>query len=414
MSIELISIGNEVLAGYTLNSNAAYIGQQLLSEGYRVLRNTVLPDSTNLLRQGISEAIHRSRLVIATGGLGPTCDDLTREIAAELFDSDFQYSKELADELKKRYGNFPTLDNQALIPSKAIILKNAYGTASGLIFNASFNSKPTTLILLPGVPAEMKGMLPQVLDYIKSNRLIPTKHYSKQIHFHGLSEAAVDPLLRQLIKQYPAVEFGIYPSQGLLSVLLMLESGNEALALAQLEEPYRTITSQFSANVFETTSGKLEEAVHKLFVNAGITLCAAESCTGGTFSSRLTALAGSSQYFMGSIVAYSNELKIRLLGVSEQLIQEKGAVSEEVVKEMLSGIMKVTNCDYGVAVTGIAGPTGGTSEKPIGTVWCAVGKKGEVPYAWKLQAHGNREMVIDRSVNALLSELLKKTRGAIS
>lgn len=407
MEIEIIAIGNEVLAGFTVNTNAAYISQGLLSICLPVARHSVLPDDPVMLKQGLREALNRSQLVITTGGLGPTCDDITRQIAAELFNSDFRYDNDLADDLKQRYGELSTIRDQATVPDKANLLKNNSGTAPGIIFQDSNN----TLILLPGVPSEMKQMFTeQVLPYLQKTFNNKVKCYSKQIHLFNTAEASVDPLLRQLKNSYPMIEFGIYPGQCLLSIYLIVYANSEVEANKLLEPSFQTIAGKFAAFRFEAPLGKIEYAVHETFIQRKLTLSAAESCTGGFFSSRLTALPGCSEYFLGSVIAYSDFLKMTLLDVPEDLLIEKGAVSSEVAAQMLEGLFSKVGSDFGVAVTGIAGPSGGTQEKPVGTVWCAVGQRKSTPFIWKLQCHGNREMIINQSTNALFAKLLTLVR----
>lgn len=407
MEIEIIAIGNEILSGFITNSNAAFIGQQLLNAGLRTTRHSVLPDDPVRLRQGLIEALSRSQLVITTGGLGSTCDDNSREIAAEIFQSDFRFDDSISDDLIKRYGpDFPTIKNQSTVPSKAIILRNAVGTAPGFIFR---NSK-STLIMLPGIPEEMKTMWQNgALPFIRENFAKTKKNYIKRLHLFDTSEAVVDKEIRPLIEKHPNVEFGIYPGFGALSVQFSAFADNEAEALKLIDPPFNAIKTHFAQVLFEAPSGKIEEAVHLHFVRKGYTLSAAESCTGGRLASMLTAIPGASQYFLGSIVAYSNSFKTDFLGVPDELLQEKGAVSEDVVREMLSGLLQRTKSDFGVAITGIAGPDGGTPEKPVGTVWCAVGHRSGIVQAWMFKARGNREMVINRSVNVVLSRLLQLT-----
>lgn len=403
MDIEIVAIGNEILSGFIVNSNASYISQELLKAGYQVSRHSVLPDSAVRLRQGLKEALERNQLVITTGGLGPTCDDITRSVAAELFQSDFQYNEQLGEELRRRYPNcLETLENQATVPTKAKLLKNEAGTAPGFIFN----SANSTLVLLPGIPAEMKAMFPQVLAHLSEHLPIAAQSYCKRLNLFNVTEASADPILRKLQDKFSTINFGIYPAQGILGIHLTILSRDKTAALSQLELAYKAITSEFPGLLFESGSRKIEEALHQRFIEKKLTLSAAESCTGGSFSARLTQLPGASHYFIGSIVSYSNEMKSHWLGVSEQLLKEKGAVSAEVVTQMLKGLLAQTRTDYGVAVSGIAGPEGGTADKPVGTIWCAVGKRGEEPRVWKLQAYGTREMIIERSVNALIAELL--------
>ena len=401
MDIEIVAIGNELLSGYTANTNAAYISNELLKAGYPVKRHTVLPDDEAILRQGLREALARSRVVITTGGLGPTVDDLTRPIAAELFGSDFYLNEEVAEELKKRYGNISvSLEQQATVPKKALILKNPVGTAPGLIFH----TESATLICLPGIPNEMKVMLSsQVIEFLHSQFPLKVKHCRRSLNLFNISESLVDPTLRKVKSKFPNIELGIYPSSGVLNIEIVSLNGKAAEA----DSAYQEIALTFASNFFESPNGRIEEAVHEALIRRKKTLSVAESCTGGALAASLTRLAGASEYFIGSFVVYSNLLKTSVLEVPEQMLKDKGAVSQEVAKAMVLGLLKKTGSDYGAAVTGIAGPTGGTPEKPVGTVWIAVAKKGGEPNAIKLHCFGNRVMIIDRSVNAVLSELYK-------
>lgn len=405
MKIEIVAIGNELLSGFVINTNAAFISEGLLKEGLKTQRHTVLPDDAETLRKGLEDALERSDLVICTGGLGPTCDDITRNVAAGIFQSGFRYDEETASELKRRYGDYLiSVDDQSTVPSKALLLKNNVGTAPGMVFQQ--NGK--TLILLPGVPPEMKAMwVDQVVPYMRSQFPALERIFNKRLSLMGLRESTVDIVLRELLQKHPNVEFGIYPGQMVLGVNISTIDKDPASAMKRLETSFEVLMEKFGENVYDSPSGKIEEAVHHRFLKDKATLAVAESCTGGSVAAHLTKLPGSSQYFLGSIVAYSNAAKTQLLGVPELLLAEKGAVSEEVVRSMLNGVFSKTPCDYGIAVSGIAGPSGGTLEKPVGTVWLGVGRRDSEPRLWQLRAYGNREMVIQRSVNILLGGLLK-------
>jgi nicotinamide-nucleotide amidase len=410
MEIEIIAIGNELLSGNITNTNAAFISQELLKEGWRVNRQTVLPDDPERLRAGVEEALNRNRLIITTGGLGPTCDDLSRAVVADLFQSDFHYDESLGNDLISRYGNLPNVIDQATVPSKAQILQNPVGTAPGLIFV----EYGVTLIMLPGVPIEMKTLWSlHVMPYIREHFGQVRKYFFRKLNLIGIIEPVADKVLRELSQIYPNVEYGIYPSQGTLSIHLTAQTENQAAADELIAPAFETIKERFSSYLFEATSGKIEEAIHDHFIQNGLTLSIAESCTGGNLSARLTALPGSSQYFLGSVVSYSNQLKSDLLGVPDSLLKEKGAVSEEVVNAMLKGILESTGSDYGIALTGIAGPTGGTLEKPVGTVWCAVGSKSGERQSWLLRIKGNREMIIERSIISALGKLLEQVNKKV-
>jgi nicotinamide-nucleotide amidase len=394
--IEIIAIGNEILLGQTLNTNVHFLSQQLKSLGYVVSRHTTLPDEPDPIREELSEALKRSSLVITTGGLGPTCDDLTRQIAAELFHSDFRYDESIAEDLRRRYGdNLRSLKDQATVPTKAEVLFNRVGTAPGLIFEKK-------LILLPGVPQEMQALfLEQVVPFLQRHHPAPQRAMTT-LHFCLLIENQLDPILRELRQKHTEVSVGIYPGYGTVTIHLF---GPTSKSL----QPFLTaLQEQFGTYLFPSSTGKIEEAIHEAFLSRKLTLALAESCTGGTMASHLTSLSGASQYFLGSFVVYSNALKQKILSVSEKTLQEKGAVSREAVTEMFEGLFNITTADFGIAVSGIAGPLGGTQEKPVGTIWAALGRRGEAPDIWTFRAKGNRETIILKTSNSLLGALWRK------
>lgn len=404
-SAEVVTVGNELLTGLTLNSNAAFINKTMTALGFQIQRQTTLPDDIELLKEGLAEAMSCSSLVIVTGGLGPTLDDVTKEAASELFDSKLQYDETFASELLSRYGDkiMATLQKQATIPVKALRLPNPLGTAPGFIFHEGTR----TLILLPGVPLEMQELFnTEVLPFLKKHFLKGEQFYSELLHFGNTFEAEVDPILRQMKEEEASLEFGIYPSQSILTVQIKSAEKLKVTWAAQL------LQKKFPHKLFSSPSGKIEEAIHNLFISQALTLSLAESCTGGLISSRLTQLPGASNYFQGSLIAYSNELKTKLLQVNSSLIQEKGAVSPEVASAMAEGIMALCGTSYSAAITGVAGPTGGTLEKPVGTVFYAIKEKGHPPIVRSLHALGSRAQIIERSANILLAtlyELIKKT-----
>jgi nicotinamide-nucleotide amidase len=404
MRIELIVIGSEVLSGQTLNTNLAGIGQMMGDAGYALFQETVLTDSHEVLKSGMEQALKRSDLVIATGGLGPTLDDVTRKAAAELFDSPFHLEDKVVRHLQMRFGNaLSSIEDQATVPSKAHILLNHVGTAPGLIFESSVG----TLILLPGVPNEMRPMFAeQVIPYMREKFPLKETVFRKSLHIFELAENVVDTELRKLKEVHPLVDFGIYPGLGIVSVSLSATAKSALEAEALLHPPYQELEAFFATNCFTSDSGTIEEAVQHLFLEKGWTLSIAESCTGGALSARITQHPGASGYFLGSIVAYANHVKSQSLGVSSSLITEKGAVSQEVVVAMARGILSSTGSDFALAVTGVAGPSGGTAEKPVGTVWCAVLHKDGEPHIWQLHCPWTRKMIITRSINSLLSNLL--------
>ncbi len=398
MKAELIAIGNEILTGFTINSNVSHISQELLKIGIRCQRQTVVADTSEAIQEAVREAMGRSDLVITTGGLGPTCDDISRHVVADLFDSPFHYDENVGEDLKLRYGEaLPSLKNQATIPTQAKAFLNPIGTAPALLFEGE-----TKVVLLPGVPEEMEALLASaIVPYLEQDRVVPEVRI---LNLFGLPESSVDPEVHPLQVANPSLVFGIYPKQGLVTIRI---SAYDQKDLPALEAAEAYLLEKFAENIFSQNIDSVEEAVQELFVERGLTLSTAESCTGGSIASRLTRIPGASDYFLGSVVSYANHVK-EVLGVKG--LEQNGAVSEETVSQMAEGVLQLTGSDYAVAVSGIAGPSGGTKEKPVGTVWCAIAKKGGKPYTWKLFIPRPREIVIIRTVNLVLAQLVYNIR----
>lgn len=351
MSIEIVSIGNEVLRGMIVNTNAAYLGRRLDEEGWSVIRQTTLPDDDQDIQKGLQEALDRSKIVITTGGLGPTIDDITAESAQKLF------------------------------TVSSIPLHNRMGSAPGVYFQEGDRH----LFLLPGIPAEMEVMFEeQVLT-----KLPPQKKVDRlQLNFAMLNEKDVDPILREM-----NVDAGIYPAYGSLKVVL------RGTGLAPIE---KKLKEKFAAHYFDAPT--LEEAIQKWMITHGKTLVTAESCTGGMIAASLVKIPDASKYFLGSFVTYSNEMKEKVLHVSS--LKKSGAVSGETVHEMWKGALDVSGADFAVAVSGVAGPTGGTPEKPVGSVYYAIGFKGQEPSIGNEHSKGPRSFVIMRTTRRLLGRIL--------
>ncbi len=397
MTLEILSIGNELLSGHTINSNAAVIGQALLPNGFSIDRVTLLPDEVTLLKKGIEDAMERSTFIITTGGLGPTGDDLTRDVIAEIFNATLVYDEAIASDLIRRFGSdLPTLEDQAMVPKGAKVIPNTLGTAPGFVLEGQ-----ATLFVLPGVPSQMEAMLPAVIAHLEKHHT--KSHYVESLYLCLLSEQAVDPYLRTLEKENPGIDIGICPGYGTLSVYV---HGDDPKKLPPIRDQ---IGKKFAAHTYSTSNKLIEVALHEWMVKNKKTFAAAESCTGGHLAARLTAHPGSSDYFLGSVVSYSNKLKETGLGVSPKTLKTHGAVSKEVVLEMVQGIQKLTGADYAVATSGIAGPDGGTSDKPVGTVWTAIATP-EKTFAALIPIKGsarNRALIIDYTVTYLLASLYR-------
>ncbi|MBS0622001.1 MAG: nicotinamide-nucleotide amidohydrolase family protein [Verrucomicrobia bacterium] len=389
--IEVIAIGDEVLSGFTPNTNAAFISHILFDRGYRIARHTALPDEEDPLLEGLRGALKAQDVVICTGGLGPTVDDVTRGILAKLTDSTLELHEEVKKRLQLRLGlHFPLLDEQSTSPSKATPLHNPMGTAPGLFFQLG----KKLLFVLPGVPREMEAIFPEVLRILEAQFPPPPQERGAVLHFFQIAEIDLDTALRA----FPKTKVGLYPHLGFVTVRLLGE---------QVEQARQELSHAFGSRLFASPSGSLEEAVHLACINNKLTLAAAESCTGGGVSERLIRFPGASEFFKGSIVAYSNEIKEKLLAVNPSTLLKYGAVSEETVVEMVRGLLPLMEVDVGVAISGIAGPTGGTLEKPVGTVCFAAMRRGKEPVFSTLRFAGSRAAVIERSINHALAELLK-------
>lgn len=394
---ELVCIGNELLSGTTVNSNAAFIGAKLKENGFSVKRQTIIPDDKDVIIETLSESLACAPLVIATGGLGPTVDDLTRIAVAELMDCPLEYNESLATELLTRFGKIDSIENQATVPSKALLLPNTSGTAAGLVFIKG-NS---ILIVLPGVPLEMELMMEkEVLPYLK--RVFPTVHLpaKERLYFHNLWESTVDPTLRELSERFPKLEMGIYPHHGLLTVAI---EGD----VREVEIAKNTLLQEFEEHRYESSDGRIATAIQELFIQNNWTLSLAESCTGGAIAARLTSVPGASQYFLGSCVVYSNDLKEKVLDIPHEIIQTHGAVSKETSDALVKAVQLKSGSTFSISATGIAGPSGGTEAKPVGTVFISLNKENQNPHSLTLHAKGERSMIMERTVNFCLGELYR-------
>jgi nicotinamide-nucleotide amidase len=376
MQIECVFIGEELLRGAVVNSNAAYIGKALMACGWPVSAHACIADVPEEMERVLVSALERADLVVTTGGLGPTLDDRTRSTLAKIFDTDLVLKEELLSALKARYGTRDlSLENQATIPRTARALPNSIGTAFGLVLEKQMGHRKAVLIALPGVPLEMRTLFEEeVIPFLKKRFPHPKAFATDQLHLFGISESSIDPILRKLEPQYPEVQFGIYPSDGLLTLTFTAPT-HEPLSKIKA-----SVQSSFPQNWFPSKTGAIEEAIWEWMVSHRKTLALAESCTGGRVAAKLTSVPGASAYFLGSFVTYSNPFKTAFLDVSKATLSTKGAVSEETTLEMLEGVLKQTGADYGLAVTGLAGPSTADSPLPVGTFFIAAGAKGQKPH----------------------------------
>ncbi len=359
--IELITTGTELLLGFTVNTHLNYIAQKLADIGLRLDRHTTVGDQRAELRAAISEALARSKVVLVTGGLGPTADDCTREVVAELLGRPLVRDKTIADAIRERFRQRgiqmpePVL-SQALVPVGAQVLPNPNGTAPGL----AIEHENKLIVLLPGPSRELKPMFEQyVLPVLEQNFAPADRPVCRVFKVVGLAESVVEERIGTL----PDVELGFCAKMGEVEVRII---GKD------IADAERRIRAALGDHIFGTGNDRLEEVVVSLLTAAGKTVAVAESCTGGLIAHRLTNVSGASKVFLTGYVTYSNESKIKLLGVREETLAAHGAVSEQVCREMAEGGRQRSGADFALATTGIAGPTGGTPEKPVGLVYLAL------------------------------------------
>ncbi|MEI6242107.1 MAG: nicotinamide-nucleotide amidohydrolase family protein [Chlamydiota bacterium] len=373
MKIEIFSIGNELLSGNVLNTNVAFLSKKLEEAGYSVSKQTTLSDSTEEIVKEFEASFSRVDFVISTGGIGPTLDDCTPLAVAQL--TDFHSSS----------------------------LPNTVGSANGILLTRE-NKR---LFVLPGVPQEMEKMFSlSVLPYLQKHWPIKKK-LQETLFLFLLNEIEVNPFLEELQAIDSDVKIGIYPHFGYLEITFVAKKESAFPNLLIMKEKCK---QKFFSFLYASEDGTIAKAVHDKLIATHKTLSLAESCSGGGIAYHLTRYPGSSEYLMGSVVAYSNQMKESLLHVSKNTLQEKGAVSLETVSEMAQGVLSLTHSDFSIAVSGIAGPTGGSLEKPVGTVCIAIGEKGKGVETHMFSFPGNREIITLFTIHIALALLWKKMK----
>lgn len=404
MHIEIISIGNELLTGKTVNGNAAHIAKKLLEQGFSIKYVHSLPDDKTLLNEAITTICNRSDLVIITGGLGPTKDDLTREIVAKVFRRKLETCEDLKDDLHKRFPTLSSLDNQSMIVEGSELFENKMGTAPGFFLTDTHKS----VVALPGVPSQMQAILEvEVIPFLEMKYPMKQRQYFHEMHLYLLNENTLDPLLRSWEEKYPEIEVGICPSYGTLSLYFQAPADSKNAAMERFNPLCKEVEKQFGTFVYASSDKSLSQALQEEVIQKKESLVLAESCTGGSISSAITKNAGCSEFFLGSLVTYCDELKKEFLKVPKQVLDSDGAVSEACVIQMLEGLFTNSSASIAASVSGIAGPGGGTEGKPAGTIFAAIGKRSEKPLALQLTSFGikSRAVNIEYATNVVLAYL---------
>jgi len=380
MTSEIITIGDEIIIGQVIDTNSAFIATSLNEAGIEVLKITSVPDKKESITGALNIARKTADIIIMTGGLGPTGDDITKITLAGYFKSHLVLNKDVLEHIKKLISHLPGKISernmkQAELPDNCKIIINNYGSASGMWFE----DKGKIFISLPGVSYEMNAMITNdIIPALKERFSLPAIIH-KTILISGVAES----IMADKIKDWeeglpPMLKLAYLPSPGILRLRISGTGISREKVRKEIEQQSDKLISLIGDDVFGYDDDILEETVGKLLVKRKQTVAVAESCTGGKISELITSVAGSSLYFKGSVIAYSNEIKTGILGVSEDTIENHGAVSEEVVRAMAVNIRKIYNTDYAVATSGIAGPTGGTSKKPVGTTWICVASEDKV------------------------------------
>ncbi|MDD4847335.1 MAG: competence/damage-inducible protein A [Bacteroidales bacterium] len=415
MNIQIINIGDELLIGQVINSNAAFMSQQLLQKGFFVEKTIVIGDNAKDIRQAIEESFQSVDIVILTGGLGPTKDDITKKVIVDYFQTELVIDTPtlnfISQLLKSR--NVPMSDinrQQAAVPKNGVVIPNILGTAPGIWIE----QQQKVLIALPGVPFEMEQLMTAEIIPRLEQKFHSTEHYlCKVIQLTGIGESTLSDLLESWELQLPShISLAYLPQPGLIRLRLTgcsqnatrleLEMNNETAKLSRIAAPY----------IVAFNDDPLEKIIGQLLLKNHQTLSTAESCTGGYIAHRITSISGSSQYFKGSIVSYANEIKQHVLNVSETALTQMGAVSEEVVRQMADNVRKMFQTDFSIAVSGIAGPDGGTNEKPVGTVWIAIATpKKTISFKCNFGNAGGRMRIIQRAAIATFASLLKEIQN---
>jgi len=408
-SAEIITVGDEILIGQTVDTNSAWMGMQLSMRGIRVNRITSISDRREEIISALDEALSRAPLVLMTGGLGPTSDDITKETLAEYFGTKLVMDPEVLAEISERIAkrNLEMNENnrrQALVPECCRILANHGGTAPGMLFEK--NGK--LVISMPGVPSEMKMIMQEHVLPMISGMTGRRTIVHKNIMTFGTFEAKLAERLEGFEAQLPdIVRLAYLPAHGVIK-LRLTGSGDDGENVRQtIDEQVQKLYEIIPDVIYGEDEVTLEETVGKLLLDNKLTLSTAESCTGGKIASLITSVPGSSAWFTGSVVAYENSVKTEVLGVSHATISLFGAVSEETAREMAEGMLRLAKTDYAIAVTGIAGPDGGTPEKPVGTVWIALGSRNGVT-AERHRFADDRMINISRSAYTALNLLRKQ------
>lgn len=408
--VEIINIGDELLIGQVVNTNAADMAKMLNKAGFDVRKTSVIGDEAEIIRSSLQSAMQRAAVVLITGGLGPTKDDITKKVLAEEFDSSLIMNEQVRVHVERYFASkglpfTPTNAEQALVPDKCRVVFNSVGTAPGMCFEK--NGK--LVFSMPGVPFEMRTMMPEVIEIMKQHFKSEAVEY-KTLLVSGIGESFLSDKLEGFEANLPrGISLAYLPKGGTIRLRLTAKGADRNKVTDMLGKQTELLLASVKDYFMGFECDNLAETLGERLSENGKTVATAESCTGGNIAHLITLVAGSSRYYKGSVVSYANEVKEKVLGVRAGDLQQYGAVSEEVVKQMAEGVKKLLKTDCAIATSGIAGPSGGSDEKPVGTVWIAVAGERDC-VAEKFLFNTTRDNFIERTSNQAILMLLHQMR----
>ena len=417
VNASIITIGDELLIGQVIDTNSAFIAQQMNLAGFLVTRRVAVGDDYDAIRRALDEEKRYADIILITGGLGPTADDITKPLLCEYFggkmvvdENTLAFVKHLFEDIFKR----PFTERnrkQAEVPDVCTVIQNKKGTAPGMLFSQQVNEREKIFVSMPGVPFEMMAMMTDdVIPYLKE-KFTTTHIVHRTLLTSGIGESMLADMIIDFENELPKnIKLAYLPSYGMVRLRLTATGENTVVVDESIEEQFaelKKLTTEFLVTDVDET---MEKTVGKLLVKTKKTMSTAESCTGGYIAHLITAMPGSSAFYNGSVVSYSNEVKQNVLQVKKDTLDEVGAVSEEVVKEMAMGALKNIGTDYTIAVSGIMGPDGGVPDKPVGTVWVCVGSREKLvtnKFSFRFDRERNIRLTALNSLNMLRKFILE-------
>ncbi len=409
MKLDIISIGDELLIGQTLNTNAHWIAKELNTIGFEIREQLTISDAEDAILTAVDNALKLTDVVLITGGLGPTNDDLTMPVLNKYFGGKLVKNEQVYNDIEELITSRgiemnQNNQNQAIVPDNCSVVRNAHGTAPGLWFEKDNK----VVVAMPGVPFEMKAMITNsVIPWLKEKYVLP-EIVHQMVYTQGLPESTLAEVLTDWENNLPkSIKLAYLPSLGKVKLRLSSTGTDRALIQQNIDVEVEKLTQLIPSYIYSVNNENFESIIGEILLKQKATLATAESCTGGYIAHLITSIAGSSQYYKGSVIAYANEIKEKDLGVNHEDIERYGAVSQQVVEQMAWGIKNKMKTDYAIATSGIAGPTGGTDDKPVGTVWIAIATpKGVIAKKYIFGKH--RAVNIERAAVTSLAMLVKE------